>query len=156
MTEARVIEIARAKINLALHVLGRRATAITSSISIVAFADIGRPADLSSRRFRRHRSLSRALRGGALHDLESNLVLRRRARSCASASLARFPATFFELEKNLPSPRDLVAARPMPPRPCAVSSSSMASIAAMPRLREVARKLGADVPVCLRYPKPAG
>ena len=48
MTEARVIEIARAKINLALHVLGRRSDGYHAIDSVVAFAELGDRLILSS------------------------------------------------------------------------------------------------------------
>jgi len=143
---------APAKINLYLHVLGRRADGYHLLDSLVAFADIGdrlsvAPAD----------DLSLAVAGpeaGAIAGLgEDNLVMRA-ARLFASQAAAKLPgATQFGaalyLEKILPAAAGIGGG----------SSDAAAALRALDRLwhrplgsralAALALKLGADTPACL-------
>jgi len=143
---------APAKINLYLHVVGRRADGYHLLDSLVAFADIGdrviaRPAE----------RLSLAVAGpeaGAIAGLgEDNLVMRA-ARLLASRASATSPgATPFgaalHLEKNLPAASGIGGG----------SSDAAAALRALQRLwhhplgsralAALAVKLGADAPACL-------
>lgn len=153
MPEARVIEVARAKINLALHVLGRRADGYHALDSIVAFADIGDRLTLSP-----SAGSNRGVRylgpfGQALSDLRGNIILDAEQALRSTVAVA-FPATHFDLERICRSLRALAADRLMPPLPCAVWSSCMTSHARPPHCRQWRRR---SAPMC-RYvscPAPA-
>ena len=145
-------EFAPAKINLYLHVLGRRADGYHLLDSLVAFADIGdriaaAPAD----------GLSLTLVGpeaAALADLgDDNLVLRA-ARLLAAALAAESPGRLppgaaLRLDKHLPAASGIGGG----------SSDAAAALRALARLwncpfeearlMALAAELGADVPACL-------
>ena len=128
---------ARAKINLALHVTGRRADGYHLLDSIVAFVDLGdritvAPSD----------SLSLTLTGPFAAGLSSkdNLVLR------AARALHPTLGAAITLEKNLPIASGIGGG----------SSDAAATLHALSRLwqqplpaPEAVLALGADVPVCL-------
>ena len=142
-------ERAPAKVNLTLHVLGRRADGYHELESLVVFAGVG-----DTLTFAPGRNLSLAVRGptaAAAGDVTGNLVLKA-ARALAERvnglKLGRFVLT-----KSLP-----VAA--------GVGGGSADAAAALrllarvnkigigdPRLIAAARATGADVPVCL-HPRP--
>lgn len=139
-------ELARAKVNLALHVLGRRADGYHEIDSIVAFADVG---DRLS--FEPASALALSVYGpfaGGLTPGNDNLVLR-----AADALMRAFPGRITParilLEKNLPLASGLGGG----------SADAAATLRGLLRLsdfappatsiRAIARELGADVPVCI-------
>jgi 4-diphosphocytidyl-2-C-methyl-D-erythritol kinase len=139
-------ELARAKINLALHVIGRRADGYHDLDSIVAFADIGdrltfEPAPIFTLSV--HGPFATGLSAG-----EDNLALKA-ARALASAFPGRVTPARIALEKNLPLASGLGGG----------SADAAAVLRGLPRLsamevapedlRPIALSLGADVPVCL-------
>jgi len=143
-------EAAPAKINLFLHVLGRRADGYHLLDSLVVFAGAAdflgaEPADFLSL------SLSGPF-GEALVAEEENLVLRA-ARALATAA-GIVPAARLTLEKNLPIASGIGGG----------SADAAAALRVLSRLWQldfpptelasVALRLGADVPVCLQG-KPA-
>ena len=146
---AAVAEAARAKINLFLHVLGRRADGYHTLESLAAFADIGDSLEAQSAE-----SPALALDGpeaGALASSladGSNLVLR-----AAERFAAVFPGAHsarFRLVKALPVASGLGGGS-------ADAAAALRALARLndvspddPRLMTVAAALGADVPVCLR------
>jgi 4-diphosphocytidyl-2-C-methyl-D-erythritol kinase len=139
-------EFARAKVNLALHVLGRRADGYHDLDSIVAFADIG-----DRLTFEPAPALSLSVYGpfsGSLATGGDNLVLK------AADALARvFPGKIaparIVLEKNLPLASGLGGG----------SADAAATLRGLLRLsglappddtiRKIALEIGADVPVCI-------
>jgi 4-diphosphocytidyl-2-C-methyl-D-erythritol kinase len=140
MTPRSVTEFAPAKINLALHVLGRRADGYHELDSIVAFADVGDVLTLAPAR-----ETSLKMSGpfaGALTGEGDNLILRAHA-------LLGAPPVAFHLEKNLPIASGIGGG----------SADAAAALRGLIRLFDlqmdrdevngVALKLGADVPVCL-------
>jgi 4-diphosphocytidyl-2-C-methyl-D-erythritol kinase len=146
MADARVIEIARAKINLALHVLGRRQDGYHELDSLVAFTLLG---DRLS--FEPAERTSLAITGPFASELSAgpdNLVLR-----AAAYFAQRFPTegvhAHITLEKHLPVASGLGGG----------SADAAATLRGLARLSGVvlpsredailARTLGADVPVCL-------
>jgi 4-diphosphocytidyl-2-C-methyl-D-erythritol kinase len=146
MAVARVIEIARAKINLALHVLGRREDGYHELDSLVAFALLG-----DRLNFEPAERTSLAVSGPFASELSSgpdNMVLR-----AAAYFAQRFPnasaTVHITLEKNLPVASGLGGG----------SADAAATLRGLARLSGVAlpasegavlaRALGADVPVCL-------
>lgn len=148
MSEARVIEVARAKVNLALHVLGRRADGYHELDSIVAFADVGDRLILAVSRGTGSNIVYKGEFGQALFELGHNII--NDAESELRAALrVPFPHTHFGLEKNLPLAAGIGGG----------SADAAAALRGLIKLhglkcsnsdlRRLARKLGADVPVCL-------
>jgi 4-diphosphocytidyl-2-C-methyl-D-erythritol kinase len=140
---------APAKVNLYLHVLGRRADGYHRLDSLVAFADIGdrvtaRPAD----------RLTLSVGGpeaAAVAGLgEDNLVMRAARLLMARAGIGAGAA--LHLEKHLPAAAGIGGG----------SSDAAATLRALamlweaplgePELMELAIQLGADVPACLAAP----
>lgn len=139
-----VREVARAKVNLALHVLGRRADGFHELDSIVAFADVGDVLEISPA------STTTLSVHGPFADLvpadEGNLVLR-------AVNLVRAhtgsPAVSVNLRKVLPVAAGIGGG----------SSDAAATLRGLIRLfdlslpsedvQAMALKLGADVPACL-------
>jgi 4-diphosphocytidyl-2-C-methyl-D-erythritol kinase len=142
-----IVEFAPAKINLALHILGRRSDGYHLLDSVVVFADIAdrislEPADNTSL------SISGPFSAGLAAD-QTNIVLRaERQMRQLDETLPRFAIT---LEKNLPVASGIGGG----------SADAAATLRAMlchiknppvsfhERLANVALSLGADVPVCL-------
>ena len=138
---------ARAKLNLYLHVLGRRADGYHVLDSLVVFADMGdevcvRPADALS--FAIDGPFAAALRGAPPED---NLVWRAAARLAEAAGV---PARArIELTKNLPVASGIGGGS-------ADAAAALRLLSALWRARvddgalsRLAFSLGADVPMCL-------
>ncbi|MCA0434513.1 MAG: 4-(cytidine 5'-diphospho)-2-C-methyl-D-erythritol kinase [Proteobacteria bacterium] len=140
-----IVEQARAKINLALHVLGRRADGYHELDSAVAFADVGdvlhlEPAQATSLTI--HGPFAAGLSADA-----GNLVLKAAAAlvQCAPVGPVRIV-----LEKNLPVASGIGGG----------SADAAAALRGLMRLNDIrlapdqlvklALSLGADVPVCLQ------
>jgi 4-diphosphocytidyl-2-C-methyl-D-erythritol kinase len=145
-------EAAPAKLNLALHVTGRRADGYHSLEMLVAFADICDEIEATPAR---HDSLTVVGPfAPALGPSEGNLVLR-----ALAAFRARWPGALpdgiaLRLEKNLPVAAGLGGGS-------ADAAAALRLFAAMGEgefafgeLIEIATGLGADVPMCL-YSRPA-
>ena len=146
---AAVSEIARAKVNLALHVLGRRPDGYHEIDSIVAFADFG---DLLT--FEPADEFAIAVSGPFAADLPppaDNIVCKAWAAVAGYAGARGLPLRprRVHLEKNLPVAAGLGSG----------SADAAATLRALFRLEGLtpgrdeciglALKLGADVPVCL-------
>ena len=140
-----ITERALAKINLALHVRGRRADSYHDLDSIVAFADIGDALTFTTAArttLSVHGAFAEGLTAGA-----DNLVLRAAA---ALSAVVKIPAAAITLEKNLPIASGMGGG----------SADAAATLRGLLRLahvqidteilKRVALVLGADVPVCLR------
>lgn len=138
-----VEEEARAKVNLYLHVLGRRADGYHDLDSLAVFAPA---ADRLS--FAPAPALSLRLSGpfgAALAAEPDNLVLRAARAAAEAAGCA--PAVAITLEKNLPVASGIGGG----------SADAAATLRALgrwwgldaPTLHRLAARLGADVPVCL-------
>lgn len=144
MPAARV-EAAPAKINLTLHVLGRRADGYHDLESLVVFAGLG-----DTLAFTRGRGLEFALRGPtapASGDLADNLVLK--AARAAAERIEGLQLGRFVLSKRLPVAAGLGGGS-------ADAAAALRLIARANRLKlddsrlmQAARVIGADVPVCL-------
>jgi 4-diphosphocytidyl-2-C-methyl-D-erythritol kinase len=143
-TPARVAVLARAKVNLYLHVLGRRPDGYHLLDSLVVFADVGDRIEVASAE-----SLRLAIDGPFAAEVpagDDNLVLRA-ARALAQA-VGR-PAAI-RLTKSLPVASGIGGG----------SADAAATLRALvrlwrldidgERLRRLALALGADVPMCLR------
>ena len=142
-----VVETARAKVNLALHVLGRRADGYHEIDSAVAFTEAG---DVLTVVAEQGSGLRLSVSGPFAGDVptgEDNLVCKAHALLSQCLTL---PAMTVRLEKNLPVAAGIGGG----------SADAAAAIRAMLRaagaslppdtLNAIALKLGADVPVCLR------
>jgi len=145
-SSAGVEQLARAKINLALHVTGRRKDGFHLLDSLVVFADCGdklhlRPADQTSL------EISGSFADG-LSVGNDNLILK--AFKILSDNLdAPLPATAIRLEKNLPVSSGIGGGS----ADAAATLNGLLDLwqidMAKPKLAEIALSLGADVPVCL-------
>ncbi len=139
-----VVERARAKVNVALHVLGRRADGYHELDSIVAFADYGdslvlEPAAVTSL----------AVNGPFASDVptdESNLVLK--AHALLSSHVA-CPPVRFVLEKNLPVASGIGGGSTDAAAALRGLLRLMGASLAPSQLTMLALQLGADLPVCL-------
>lgn len=136
---------ARAKVNLTLHVLGRRADGYHELESVVVFADCADTIELAeSDRLTLAVSGPRAAECGALDD---NLILRAARNLAGKVGNCRVGA--FVLDKHLPAAAgigggsaDAAAALRLLARHNGLALDDV-------RLREAAAATGADVPVCL-------
>lgn len=140
-------EAAPAKINLYLHVLGRRPDGYHELDSLVAFADVGdrltvRPADALA--FGVDGPFAAALSG---EPPSSNLVVR--AAEALAGVLGRPAAVALHLTKQLPVASGIGGGS-------ADAAACLRALARLwglsqgdERLRVIAARLGADVPVCL-------
>lgn len=134
-------ETARAKVNLTLRVLGRRTDGYHTLESLVVFADL---ADTLTLEKAAKNSLTvRGPFAGACGPAADNLVLK------AAQSLPGLEGGHFTLDKRIPAAAglgggssDAAAALRLLARANGISEKE-------PGLLAVARKLGADVPVCL-------
>ena len=137
---------ARAKVNLYLHVVGRRGDGYHLLDSLVVFADLA-----DSLEFRPSSGLTLAVRGPFAADIgpvEDNLVLRA-ARALRQAADLTGCGAEIVLDKNIPAVAGLGGG----------SADAAAALDALARLWEVpegavdlpslAMEIGADVPVCL-------
>jgi 4-diphosphocytidyl-2-C-methyl-D-erythritol kinase len=146
LPETMLIEPAPAKINLALHVTGKRADGYHLLDSIVAFASLGDVLHLS-----RAHETSLEITGPFAHRLhsgdEENLVLK--AVAGLKALLPDLPSVHIRLEKHLPVSSGIGGG----------SADAAAALRGLIRLSgrkpdpqalaQLAVSLGADVPVCL-------
>jgi 4-diphosphocytidyl-2-C-methyl-D-erythritol kinase len=140
-----LVEQARAKINLTLRVLGRRADGYHELESLVAFADLADTLTL-----RPGEATALDVSGpfaAASGDVSGNLVLK--AVAALSQRVSGLRAGHFDLEKNIPvaagiggGSADAAAALRLLARANGIASDDA-------RLMEAARAVGADVPVCL-------
>ncbi len=132
-------ELARAKINLCLHVTGQRADGYHLLDSIVVFADIGdhisiKPSD----------GFSLTINGPFAHGLSAggdNLVLqaaRLFSKNCKGAAIT--------LTKNLPVASGIGGGS----ADAAATLRAMVRMTGMPLPTDAGLSLGADVPVCLQ------
>ncbi len=140
----RVREFAPAKVNLALHVLGRRADGYHELDSVVGFASVGDQLDLELAD-----QTSLMVDGPFAADVPltaDNLVLKAHA---ALFHVAQVPAVAMRLTKNLPVASGIGGG----------SADAAAALRGIMRvadlrlandvLQSIALSLGADVPVCL-------
>jgi 4-diphosphocytidyl-2-C-methyl-D-erythritol kinase len=141
-----VAAFAAAKINLYLHVLGRRADNYHLIDSLVGFADIGDRLAVE-----RAQSLSLTVGGSEAAALaaagDDNLVLRAARLLAAHAGIG--PGARMHLEKNLPVAAGLGGGS----SDAAAALQALATLWRLPigaaRLCRLGLALGADVPVCL-------
>lgn len=140
-----VREPARAKINLFLHITGRRPDGMHLLDSLVVFAEAG---DVVTARRGDELSLTRSgPMAGGLPPITGDLVFRAATLLADAAGIA--PAAVIDVKKNLPVASGIGGG----------SADAAAAIRALTRLWQldlppaeilaVARALGADVPVCL-------
>lgn len=146
------VEAAPAKINLALHVTGRRADGYHSLEMLVAFAEVGDELEAAPAR-QDSLSISGPFAAG-LGNGESNLVLR-----ALGAFRQRWPGALpdgidLRLAKNLPVAAGLGGGSADAAAALRLFAAMADADIAFPDLLELSRALGADVPMCL-YSRPA-
>ena len=142
-----LVETARAKINLYLHIVGRRDDGYHLLDSLVAFAAIGdtlygAPADAPSLRV--DGPFAAELAG---EELESNSVAR--AARATAAALGCPAAIAFRLVKTLPVAAGLGGGSADAAAALRICARAWSIAEDDPRLAAIARGLGADVPACL-------
>jgi 4-diphosphocytidyl-2-C-methyl-D-erythritol kinase len=146
-TSGEAAAFAAAKLNLYLHVVGRRADGYHLLDSLVAFADVG-----DTVRVRPARGLALSVEGpmagGLAGDAPGDNLVARAARLLAEA-VGRAPDAAVTLTKRLPVASGIGGGS-------ADAAATLRALARLwglapddPRLGEVAPRLGADVPVCL-------
>jgi 4-diphosphocytidyl-2-C-methyl-D-erythritol kinase len=140
-----LVESAPAKVNLTLHVLGRRHDGYHDLESLVAFADCG---DRLS--FVRGDTLTLAVRGPGAADAgagDDNLVLK--AARALAARRANIAAGAFRLDKRLPVAAGLGGGSADAAAALRLLAQANKIARDDPDLHAAARATGADVPVCL-------
>lgn len=138
-------ERAPAKINLALHVLGRRSDGYHELDSIVAFANVADRLAFAAAEDWRLDIVGPFAAGLASGD--DNLVLKA-ARAFAEAFQVDSQTYHITLEKNLPLASG-IGGGSADAAACLRALAALAGGVDAERLRAVAAGLGADVPVCL-------
>ncbi len=140
-----VAAFAAAKINLYLHITGRRADGYHLVDSLIGFADIGDRLSLQWAR-----SLTLAVSGAEAAEFgaaEDNLVLRAARLLATQAGMA--PRAAIHLEKNLPVAAGLGGGS----SDAAAALRALAALWRVPigeaELRRLGLSLGADLPVCI-------
>ncbi len=146
--EAGIVRMAAAKVNLSLQIIGKRPDGYHELESLVVFADFG---DRLS--FRPSATVSLQVAGpfaAALQDTKENLVLRAAGGLLAGAEFdGNPPGAAIRLEKGLPVAAGLGGGS----ADAAAAIDGLLALWKLPivpeKLFELARSLGADVPVCL-------
>lgn len=142
---AALVEHAPAKVNLTLAVLGRRADGYHRLDSLVVFARAG-----DRLAFAPGKTLSLHVRGvtaGQAGPLDDNLVLK--AARALAAEIPDLKLGRFTLDKRLPVAAGLGGGSSDAGAALRVLARANRLALADPRLRKVARRIGADVPVCV-------
>jgi 4-diphosphocytidyl-2-C-methyl-D-erythritol kinase len=147
-----IVEAAPAKINLALHVTGRRADGYHSLEMLVVFAEVGDELEAAPAK-KDSLSISGPFATG-LGNGESNLVLR-----ALAAFRTRWPGALpdglaIHLRKNLPIAAGLGGGSADAAAALRLFASMSDTETPFADLLDLARSLGADVPMCL-YSRPA-
>jgi len=137
---------ARAKINLALHVTGRRRDGYHLLDSLVVFADVGDQLNIFAAE-RGSLEISGPFSDGLLVE-KNNLVLQA-YRKLSDALQSPLPTTGFQLEKNLPVSSGIGGGS----ADAAAALNGLVDLWKIDiepqKLADIALTLGADVPVCL-------
>lgn len=144
-------ELAYAKINLALHVLGRRTDGYHNLESLVVFADYGdmlkaTPAPEGRMRLSVKGEFAETLRDSTRP--EDNLVIRAATALAQAAGNAK-PAHIIELVKRIPVAAGLGGGSADAAAALRLLNRLWGTNLPPARLAEIGRKLGADVPMCL-------
>lgn len=146
------VETARAKVNLALHVLGRRADGYHLIDSLVVFADIG---DTLKATPREEALVKLTLDGPFAADLaaagrlEDNLVMRAADELIAAFPAKRIRGVRLSLTKRLPVASGLGGGSADAAAALRLLDRLWGFRAGPAKLAEIGLKLGADVPLCL-------
>ncbi len=139
-------ERARAKVNLTLHVRGRRADGYHDLESLVAFADCADGLTLASGRKLALKVVGpRAAECGSLDD---NLVLK--ATRALGERVSGLTMGTFELDKHLPAAAGIGGGSADAAAALRLLAQAHGLDRDDPLVLEAARATGADVPVCLR------
>lgn len=150
--DAAASELACAKINLALHVTGRRTDGYHSIESLVVFADYGdflgaAPSTDGQMRLTVKGEFAGSLtQGTEPHD---NLAIRAANELARAAGKAKVPPTKLTLTKRIPVAAGLGGGSADAAAALRLLNRQWRLNFGEPRLAEVALRLGADVPMCL-------
>jgi 4-diphosphocytidyl-2-C-methyl-D-erythritol kinase len=140
--------LAPAKINLYLHVTGRRADGYHLLDSLVAFADVGDEITVGPANNLKVAITGPFGKGLAAHDPAQNLVWR--AAGALAQELARPAGALITLEKHLPVASGIGGGSSDAATTLTLLMTLWQAKLAPERLAALGARLGADVPVCLR------
>jgi 4-diphosphocytidyl-2-C-methyl-D-erythritol kinase len=145
-------ELAFAKINLALHVLGRRTDGYHNLESLVVFADYGdvltaTPAPEGRMRLAVKGDFAEVLRETT--KPEDNLVIRAASELAKAAGRSKLTPTHLELVKRIPVAAGLGGGSADAAAALRLLNREWKTGLSDERLAEIGRRLGADVPMCL-------
>ena len=145
-------ELACAKINLALHVTGRRTDGYHNIESLVVFADCGDVLGAAPSADGRMRLTVKGEFAGSLTETtgpHDNLVTRAASDLARAAGKAEVPPTKLTLTKRIPVAAGLGGGSADAAAALRLLNREWRLNLAAGRLAEVARGIGADVPMCL-------
>lgn len=145
-------EFAFAKINLALHVLGRRTDGYHNLESLVVFADYGDVLTATAAPEGRMRLSVKGDFADILRDTtkpENNLVIRAATELARAAGKAKLAPTHLELVKRLPVAAGLGGGSADAAAALRLLNREWQTGLSDERLMEAGRRLGADVPMCV-------
>ncbi|MCX5512336.1 4-(cytidine 5'-diphospho)-2-C-methyl-D-erythritol kinase [Kaistia algarum] len=140
-------ETARAKINLALHVVGRRADDYHELDSLVVFAAIGDTLEIARAAPGTGRLIIDGPFAAGLGAGDDNLVLK--AMAAFEADIAPLPVLALHLTKRLPIASGIGGGSADAAATLRLAARHAGIAADDPRLPALATRLGADVPMCL-------
>jgi 4-diphosphocytidyl-2-C-methyl-D-erythritol kinase len=144
---AALAETARAKINLALHVVGRRADGYHELDSLVVFAAIGDTLEIDKAASGVRRLVIDGPFAASLGTGDDNLVLK--ALAAFEADIAPLPDLALRLTKRLPIASGIGGGSADAAATLRLAARYVGLAADDPRLWTLAARLGADVPMCL-------
>ncbi|OQM74776.1 4-(cytidine 5'-diphospho)-2-C-methyl-D-erythritol kinase [Manganibacter manganicus] len=144
---ALLVEAAPAKINLALHVTGRRADGYHLLESLVAFAELGDRIEV--RPTNEDHFFIGGRFGGELAADNHNLVLRARDALRQAVALTPLSPVSIHLEKMLPVASGIGGGSSDAAAALRLLNRLWGSPLTVEQLAALARQLGADVPMCL-------
>lgn len=138
-----LIEIAPAKVNLTLRVLGRRGDGFHELNSLIAFADIGDTLQLKP-----DSQFSLAVSGAFSAKLDTGNLVEQAARML-SALCGDVPSGAFALEKNLPVAAGLGGGSADAAAALRLIGRANPGVVTARIMEQAACRLGSDVPACL-------
>jgi 4-diphosphocytidyl-2-C-methyl-D-erythritol kinase len=145
-------ELAFAKVNLALHVLGRRTDGYHSLESLVVFADYGDVLTAGAAPEGRMRLSVKGDFADVLRDTtrpEDNLVIRAATELARAAGKAKLEPKHLELVKRIPVAAGLGGGSADAAAALRLLNRAWQTGLSDARLAEIGRRLGADVPMCV-------
>lgn len=142
-------DTARAKINLSLHVLGRRADGYHELDSLVVFADIGDTIEISTPSAEAGLAIDGPFADALSDRADDDNLVSRAARAVATETGVSAETLQMRLTKKLPVAAGLGGGSADAAAVIRLLASVHGRDSLVPRLVDIAATLGADVPMCL-------